>query len=141
MEYFYKNADGDDLLFIHEGKGRLESMFGTLEFHEGDYLVIPRGTIYRIVAASPPALGEGRGLGLRMLVMESPSAVEVPRRYRNEYGQLLEHSPYCERDIRVPDAPLTVLREGEFEVRIKAGGRYSAYSYEHHRIAVEGGDG
>src|SRR5690349_5130950 len=68
MGYFYKNADGDDLLFIHEGKGRLETMFGTLEFYEGDYLVIPRGTIYRVVASSPPALGEGRGLGLRMLV-------------------------------------------------------------------------
>src|SRR5205814_2800720 len=91
MPYFYKNADGDDLLFVHEGRGRLETMFGTLPYGEGDYLVIPRGTIYRVVAESPST---------RMLAIESASAVEIPRRYRNEYGQLLEHAPYAERDLR-----------------------------------------
>src|SRR5262249_1745458 len=79
MPYFYKNADGDDLLFVHEGSGRLETMFGTLPYREGDYLIVPRGTIYRVVADSPET---------RMLVMESVSAVETPKRYRNEYGQL-----------------------------------------------------
>src|ERR1041384_8137870 len=82
MEYFYKNADGDDLLFVHKGSGRLETMFGTLAYGDGDYLVIPRGTIYRVVPTQP-ANEENQN---RMLVIESASAVEVPRRYRNEYG-------------------------------------------------------
>ncbi len=132
MDYFYKNADGDDLLFVHEGAGRLETLFGTLPYRPGDYLVIPRGTIYR-VREEP---GE-----TRMLVIESASAVEPPRRYRNEYGQLLEHSPYCERDIRVPQEPLTHDERGEFEVRIKARGRLTAYRYDFHPLDVVGWDG
>jgi homogentisate 1,2-dioxygenase len=132
MTYFYKNADGDDLLYIQEGTGRLETMFGTLPYRDGDYLVIPRGTIYKVSAES----GE-----TRMLVMESPSAIEVPRRYRNEYGQLLEHSPYCERDIRVPQALDTHNEKGRFEVRIKARGKLTAYFYNFHPLDVAGWDG
>jgi homogentisate 1,2-dioxygenase len=132
MDYFYKNADGDDLLFVHEGSGRLETMFGLLEYGPGDYLVIPRGTIYRIVAGSPET---------RMLVIESSSAVEVPRRYRNEYGQMLEHAPYCERDIRVPERLDTHDEAGRYEVRIKARGRLTAYFYEFHPLDVAGWDG
>ena len=131
MDYFYKNADGDDLLFVHKGSGRLETMFGTLPFGEGDYLVIPRGTIYRVVEDSM----------LWMLVVESASAIEVPKRYRNEYGQLLEHSPYCERDIRPPQALETNDEHGKFEVRIKARGRLTAYHYEFHPLDVIGWDG
>ena len=119
MGYFYKNADGDDLLFVHEGTGRLETMFGTLPYREGDYLIVPRGTIYRVVAESAET---------RMLVIESSaSAIEPPRRYRNEYGQLLEHAPYCERDIRVPEVLETHDEAGRYEVRIKARGRVTAY--------------
>lgn len=132
MEYFYKNADGDDLLFVHEGRGRLETMFGTLAYGEGDYLVIPRGTIYRVVAESPAT---------RMLVIESASAVEIPRRYRNEYGQLLEHAPYCERDLRVPERLETHDEAGRYEVRIKARGRLTAYFYDFHPLDVAGWDG
>lgn len=132
MTCFYKNADGDDLLFIHEGAGRLESMFGTLPYRDGDYLVIPRGTIYRVVAESPST---------RMLVIESASAVEVPRRYRNEYGQLLEHAPYCERDIRVPEKLDTYDEAGRYEVRIKARGRITAYFYDFYPLDVVGWDG
>ena len=133
MDYFYKNADGDDLLFVHEGAGRLETMFGTLPYGEGDYLIIPRGTIYRVVAD----LGE-----TRMLVIESSaSAIEPPRRYRNEYGQLLEHSPYCERDIRVPETLETHDEAGRWEVRIKARGRITAYFYDFHPLDVVGWDG
>jgi homogentisate 1,2-dioxygenase len=131
MDYFYKNADGDDLLFMHQGSGRLETMFGTVPFRDGDYLVIPRGTIYRVVGAS----------ALRMLVIESASAVEVPKRYRNEYGQLLEHSPYCERDIRTPESLETHDEHGRYEVRIKARGRLTAYHYDYHPLDVIGWDG
>ncbi|HZO90373.1 MAG TPA: homogentisate 1,2-dioxygenase [Chthonomonadaceae bacterium] len=132
MSYYYKNADGDDLLFVHEGRGRLETMFGTLPYHEGDYLVIPRGTIYRVVAESPAT---------RMLIIESASAIEVPRRYRNEYGQLLEHAPYYERDIRVPESLETHDEPGRFEVRIKARQRLTAYFYDFHPLDVVGWDG
>jgi homogentisate 1,2-dioxygenase len=132
MDYFYKNADGDDLLFVHEGRGRLETMFGTLPYRDGDYLVIPRGTIYRVVAETDAT---------RMLVIESASPVEIPRRYRNEYGQLLEHAPYCERDIRVPETLETHAETGRFEVRIKARGRLTAYFYDFHPLDVAGWDG
>jgi len=132
MDYFYKNADGDDLIFVHEGNGRLETMFGTLGYGPGDYLIVPRGTIYRVVAGTPDT---------RMLVVEAPSAFEVPRRYRNEYGQLLEHAPYCERDIRIPES-LNVSEEGvRFEVQIKARGRLTAYHYNYHPLDVVGWDG
>lgn len=132
MNYFYKNADGDDLLFIHYGSGRLETMFGILPYHDGDYLVIPRGTIYRLVAESSET---------KLLAIESPSAVEIPRRYRNEYGQLLEHAPFYERDIRVPETLETHDETGRYEVRIKARGRLTAYFYEHHPFDLIGWDG
>ena len=132
MDYFYKNADGDDLLYVHKGAGRLETMFGPLVFSPGDYLVIPRGTIYRIVADAGDA---------HMLVIESASAIETPKRYRNEYGQHLEHSPYCERDFRVPEAVETRTDRGSFEVRIKARGRLTAYYYDHHPFDLVGWDG
>lgn len=122
MAYFYKNADGDDLLFVQEGSGHLETLFGTLAYGPGDYLVIPRGVIYRAVADP----GE-----TRLLVIESHSPVESPRRYRNEYGQMLEHAPYCERDIRVPETLETHDEAGRFEVRIQVRGRLTAYFYPH----------
>jgi homogentisate 1,2-dioxygenase len=132
MEYHYKNADGDELLFIHEGAGRLETMFGTLPYGPGDYLVIPRGTIYRVVAEPGPA---------RMLYLESAGAVEVPRRYRNEYGQMLEHAPYCERDLRVPERREPRDETGRFEVRVRRGGRLTSCWYPFHPLDVVGWDG
>lgn len=132
MEYLYKNADGDDLLFVHEGSGTLQSMFGSLPYAEGDYLIVPRGTIYRVVAATRET---------RMLVVESATTIEVPRRYRNEYGQMLEHAPYCERDIRVPERLDTHDEAGRFEVRIKARGHVTAYFYPFHPFDVVGWDG
>lgn len=133
MEYFYKNADGDDLLFVHEGSGRLETLFGTLPYRPGDYLVIPRGTIYRMVCDPGPTT---------VLLIESvASTIEPPERYRNEYGQFLEHAPFCERDIRVPEAPLFDDTPGRYEVRIKARGRLTAYFYDYHPLDVVGWDG
>lgn len=134
MGYFYKNGDGDDLLFVHEGRGKLETMFGTLPYGEGDYLIVPRGTIYRVVPESPAET--------TMLVIESAaSAIEPPRRYRNEYGQLLEHAPYCERDIRVPETLEFHGEAGRYEVRVKARGRLTAYYYDFHPLDVVGWDG
>jgi homogentisate 1,2-dioxygenase len=132
MDYFYKNADGDDLLFVHRGSGRLETLFGTLPYRDGDYLVIPRGIIYRV------DMDDGE---TRMLIIESASAIETPRRYRNEYGQLLEHAPYYERDIRAPETLDTHEESGRFQVRIKARGRVTPYFYEFHPLDVVGWDG
>ncbi|MCX6368440.1 MAG: homogentisate 1,2-dioxygenase [Armatimonadetes bacterium] len=133
MAYFYKNADGDDLLFVHEGTGKLETLFGTLPYKPGDYLVIPRGTIYRVVCDP--------GATTMLLTESAASTIEPPERYRNEYGQFLEHAPFCERDIRVPEAPLFHDKKGRFEVRIKARGHLTAYFYDFHPLDVIGWDG
>jgi homogentisate 1,2-dioxygenase len=132
MPCLYKNADGDEVLYIHRGSGRLESMFGALPYAPGDYLVIPRGTIYR--------LAEDAG-GTEMFVVEAASPVEIPRRYRNEYGQLLEHAPYRERDIRVPEMLETRREAGRHEVRILARGALHAYYYDFHPFDIVGWDG
>jgi homogentisate 1,2-dioxygenase len=137
METFYKNADGDEVLFIHDGRGKMESLFGTVSFEPGDYLVIPRGTIYRLNFERLP---------VRMLALETTGAVEVPRRYRNEFGQLLEHAPYSERDLRPPHE-LPVRGEpvrgerGEHSVLIKARNRHTLYTYPYHPLDVVGWDG
>jgi homogentisate 1,2-dioxygenase len=132
MDYFYKNAEHDEVLFMHDGEGELQSMFGTVEFTKGDYLVIPRGTIFRVQFKSLP---------VRMLSIESHGPVEVPKRYRNEYGQLLEHAPYQERDIRPPDALVTREERKDYTVLIKARGRYTKYTYPYHPFDIIGWDG
>jgi len=131
MEYFYRNAEWDEVLFVHYGEGRLETVFGTIEYGPGDYLVIPMGTTYRLVT-------EGK---TKFLVIESASAIETPKRYRNEFGQLLEHSPFCERDIRPPSKLVTHDEKGEFEVRVKARNMLTAYTFEFHPFDVTAWDG
>lgn len=132
MNYFYRNGLKDELLFVHEGSGVLESIFGRLPFKPGDYIVIPIGTTYRIVL---------EGEGHRFLVVESNSRIESPKRYRNEYGQLLEHSPFCERDIRVPMELDTKIESGSFEVRLNMNNQLTSYLFEHHPFDVVGWDG
>lgn len=132
MPYFFKNADGDEALYIHQGSGTLESIFGTLRYGPGDYLVIPRGTIYRLSEDAP---------GTRILVIASASPIEVPKRYRNEYGQLLEDAPYRERDIRVPENLDMIEESGRHEVRILARGKMHAYYYDFHPFDLIGWDG
>jgi homogentisate 1,2-dioxygenase len=92
-DYFFKNADADEMLFVHEGSGSLKSMYGTVDFEYGDYLVIPRGTVYQLQFETKKN---------KLLVVESHSPIRTPKRYRNEFGQLLEHSPFCERDFKMP---------------------------------------
>ncbi len=132
MRHFFRNGEADELYFIHEGKGELQSIFGTLPFNQGDYLVIPRGTTYRL------QLGEA---SCRFLLIESPSAIETPKRYRNEYGQLLEQSPFYERDIKRPSSLETFMETGDFEVRVKIGRSLMAYHFNHHPFDVVGWDG
>jgi homogentisate 1,2-dioxygenase len=133
MTYWYKFAHGDDVLFIHEGTGILESQFGRLRYGPGDYLVIPTGVIWRLLP--DPNVAQ------RMLVVESYGHVTPPKRYVNNYGQFLENSPYCERDIRPPDELVTHDETGEFEVRVKARDQVTCFVYDHHPLDVVGWDG
>ncbi|GIK56127.1 MAG: homogentisate 1,2-dioxygenase [Chloroflexi bacterium] len=133
MDYWYKFAHGDDVLFIHDGTGVLESQFGLLPYRPGDYLVIPTGVIWRLL---PDA-----GVEQRMLVVESYGHVTPPKRYINNYGQFLEHSPYCERDIRTPERLVTHNEKGEFEIRVKARNLITRFIYDHHPLDVVGWDG
>lgn len=132
MDFFYRNSDGDEVLFVHYGTGKVETMFGTLTYGEGDYIIIPVGTIYRVV----PDEGDSK-----ILVIETTSWITSPRRYRNEFGQLLEHSPFCERDIRGPETLMSHSEKGEHEVRTKARGIIHSHIYNHHPLDVVGWDG
>ncbi|HEX5003657.1 MAG TPA: homogentisate 1,2-dioxygenase [Bacteroidia bacterium] len=131
-DYFFKNADADELLFVHKGSGVLRTAYGNVAFGYGDYLVIPRGTIYQFHFDT----GENK-----LLVIESFSPVVTPPRYRNEFGQLLEHSPFCERDFRLPDGLETHDETGDFLVNIKKRGLIYPYVYGTHPFDVVGWDG
>jgi homogentisate 1,2-dioxygenase len=133
MSYWYRFAQGDEVIFIHEGSGILESQYGILSYRPGDYLVIPTGVMWRIL---PEA-----GVAQRMLVIEAQGHIEPPARYLNRYGQFLEHSPYSERDLRPPESLVPHAETGEFEVRVKARDRITAYLYPHHPLDVVGWDG
>jgi homogentisate 1,2-dioxygenase len=132
MEGFFRNGEGDEVIFVHEGTGTIESIFGELAYKPGDYVVIPRGTTYRVVAS---------GDEQRYLVFESPGLIEIPRRYRNHYGQLLEHAPYYHRDIHPPTELHTHRERGEFHVRVRVRGGYQTYVIDYHPFDVVGWDG
>ncbi|MFY8020521.1 MAG: homogentisate 1,2-dioxygenase [Bacteroidia bacterium] len=130
--YFYKNADADEMIFIHQGEGTLKTMYGNLYFAYGDYLIIPRGTVYQF---------EFKTTENRLLIVESHGPIETPARYRNNYGQYLEHSPFCERDLRGPQDMETHDEEGEFLIKIKKRGLIYPYVYENHPFDLIGWDG
>ena len=132
MEYFYKNAEGDEVIYVHDGKGVLYSPLGKLEIKQGDYIVIPRTTIYKLEFEEGP---------LRLLIIESASPIETPNRYRNALGQFEEHSPFCERDIHPPAELITDTSKGEFLVQIKKQGFLHQYLYEHSPMDLVGWDG
>lgn len=131
-EYFFKNADADEVIFVHEGSGTMKSIYGSIDFSYGDYIVIPRGTIYQL---------HFNDTKNRLLIVESFSAVETPKRYRNAYGQLEEHSPYCERDIRRPENLETFDETGDFKILIKKEGMIYPYVYATHPFDAIGWDG
>ncbi len=131
-DYFYRNSDADEMLFIHEGSGTLRTMYGNLDFKYGDYLIIPKGTTYQIDFNSE---------NNRILYIESFSEITTPSRYRNNYGQLLEHSPFCERDFRLPKDLKTHDEKGEFVIFSKKQGVMWRYTHTNHPFDVIGWDG
>ncbi len=132
IDYFFKNADADEVIFIHRGEGTLRTFYGNIEFGYGDYLVIPRGTIYQM---------EFKDEDNRLFIVESFSPVTTPKRYRNSFGQLLEHAPFCERDIRKPGLLETHDEQGAFRVYIKKEQQLYPYDYKNHPFDVVGWDG
>jgi homogentisate 1,2-dioxygenase len=132
MDYFYRNGQAYEVWFAHTGTGTLHSQFGQLPFGPGDYMIIPFGTTWQMKLETPQA---------RFFVIEAPSQIEPPNRYRNRYGQLLEHAPYSERDIHPPQRLDTFTEQGEFEVRVKARDRISRHILDHHPFDVIGWDG
>ena len=140
MEYHYKNGQGDECLFIHDGAGTMHTMFGTLKFKKFDFVVIPKGTIYKMVFDAVPADGPTN----RFMFIETANASHIlpPKRYIcDKTSQFLEHAPYCERDLRIPEMPLANAEMGEFEVRIKALNSVHSYAYPYHPLDVVGWDG
>ncbi len=131
-EYFYKNADADELLFVHQGSGVLRTFVGNIPFSYGDYLVIPRGMIYQIDFATSEN---------RLFIVESNSPIVTPKRYRNNFGQLLEHSPFCERDIRRPEQLETHDQKGDFILKIRKQQHLHTLVYASHPFDVIGWDG
>ncbi len=131
-DYFFKNSDSDEMLFIHEGTGVLHTMYGQVPFEYGDYVIIPRGTVYRL---------SFNGSNNRLLFIESHSPIRSPKRYRNEFGQYLEHSPFCERDYRYPENFETIDQKGDFLIQIKKRGLIYPYVYGNHPFDLIGWDG
>ena len=131
-DYFFKNADADEVIFVHEGQGSLQTIYGQLPFSPGDYLVVPRGTIYTI---------EFNSANNRLFIVESFSPVRFPKKYLSKYGQLLEHSPYCERDIRAPQDLRTLDEKGDFLIKTKKKGMLYGIHYANHPFDVVGWDG
>ncbi len=131
-DYFFKNADADEVIFIHEGTGKLLTQYGEISFGYGDYLVIPRGTIYQIEFDTDAN---------RLLIVESFSPIRYPKRYVSNHGQLLEHSPFCERDIRTPQNLTTKDEQGDFVIKTKKKGVLYGLHYANHPFDVVGWDG
>ena len=130
--YFYKNADADEIIFVHEGTGILKTQYGELAFGYGDYLVIPRGTIYQV---------SFNDTNNRLFIVESFSPVRYPKKYLSKYGQLLESAPYCERDIRVPQNLKAFNETGDFLIKTKKKGILYGIHYHTHPFDVVGWDG
>lgn len=130
--YFYKNADSDEMLFIHKGKGKLRTLMGNIPFEYGDYLIIPRGIIYQIDFDTTEN---------RIFYVESHSPFYTPKRYKNSSGQLLEHSPFCERDFKLPTELETFDEKGDFLIKVKKEGMIHEMVYATHPFDVIGWDG
>jgi homogentisate 1,2-dioxygenase len=130
--YYYKNTDSDEVIFVHKGSGKLRTFLGNIDFEYGDYLVIPRGVIYQINFNSTDN---------RLFIVESKNPVYSPKRYRNWFGQLLEHSPYCERDIHPPYELETCDEKGEYMIKVKKQDTIHEYIYAAHPFSAVGWDG
>ncbi|MGY0425430.1 MAG: homogentisate 1,2-dioxygenase, partial [Polaribacter sp.] len=131
-EYFYKNTDSDEMIFVHKGTGKLRTIYGNLDFKYGDYLIIPRGIIYKIDFDTQEN---------RLFIVESHAPIYTPKKYRNWFGQLLEHSPFCERDIRRPYELETNNEKGDFIIKVKKKDEIFDMVYASHPFDVVGYDG
>ncbi|MGE5106027.1 MAG: homogentisate 1,2-dioxygenase [Sphingobacteriales bacterium] len=131
-DYYYKNADADEMIFVHEGSGKVKTQYGELPFSYGDYIVLPRGTIYQIEFTDDKN---------RLFIVESFSPLRYPKRYMSKFGQLMEHSPYCERDIRPPQDLKTFDEKGDFLIKAKKKGVLYRLHYGTHPFDVVGWDG
>ena len=131
-DYFYKNTDADEMIFVHEGSGTVHTQYGELPFSYGDYIVLPRGTIYQI---------EFKDEKNRLFIVESFSPLRFPKRYMSKFGQLMEHSPYCERDIRPPQDLKTKDEKGDYLIKAKKKGMLYGLHYGTHPFDVIGWDG
>jgi homogentisate 1,2-dioxygenase len=130
--YFYKNTDADEMIFVHEGSGTVHTQYGELPFGYGDYIVLPRGTIYQIEFATESN---------RLFIVESFTPLRFPKRYMSKYGQLMEHAPFCERDIRTPQNLKTIDEKGDFLIKAKKKGMLYGLHYGTHPFDVIGWDG
>ena len=130
MEYLYRNGHHDECLFVHGGKGTLRTNFGSLLLSQGDYAIIPRGVIWQLDVKE----------SLELLIAETVGPIQTPDRYRNELGQLLEHAPYSERDLRTPilESPIS---GGPIQVKVRLIQGIQSYEYQHHPFDVVGWDG
>jgi homogentisate 1,2-dioxygenase len=129
---FYRNGEGDEVLFVHEGEGELETVFGRLPFRAHDYVVIPRGTTYRVV------LGDGPHT---WLTFHTPGEIETPNRYRNRYGQLTEAAPFSQRDFHPPAELATHAERGDHELVVRVRRGYQHFTLDYHPFDVVGWDG
>lgn len=131
-DYFFKNSDADEMIFIHRGTGTLKSVYGDLVYKEGDHLIIPKGTTYQI---------ELDGIDNKMFIVESKQPFKYPSRYTNNSGQLLESSPFHERDIRTPQNLVAIDETGDFLIKIKRNEMLYPYHYQTHPFDAIGWDG
>lgn len=131
-DFFYRNGQGDEMVYVTEGTGVLETQMGEIAFGKGDYLIIPRGILHRYRLREGP---------FRFLMVETPSYIRTPKRYRNEHGQLTENSPYSERDIRRPEQLTTQTGKGEYRIVVKKDHRFTELTTGHHPFDVIGWDG
>jgi homogentisate 1,2-dioxygenase len=131
-DFFYRNGQSDEVVYVTEGEGVLESQMGEIDFRQGDYLVIPKGIIHRYRFTAQKNI---------FFIIESRGYVRSPSRYRNEHGQLLEHSPYCERDIRPPSRLITQDIEGDFSIVVKSRDALQRMTICHHPFDTVGWDG
>lgn len=150
MTYHYKNGQGDECIFVHFGSGTVHSLLGTLKFGPHDYIVMPKGVTYTMIF--DPLADKDRPQGItkeqmpfgKFLVIETCNGSHIappPRYISKSTAQFLEHAPYCERDLRTPEPPLTWDEAGKFEVRIKARDAVHSYIYDYHPLDVVGWDG
>ncbi|MCF8366726.1 MAG: homogentisate 1,2-dioxygenase [Bacteroidales bacterium] len=130
--YFYKNSGADELVFVHKGEGTLKTMYGQIRFGYGDHLVIPKGIIHQF---------EFDTTDNRLFIIESFTPLRFPKRYLSRAGQLLEHSPFCERDIRKPENLKTHDQKGDFLIKIKRDDMIWDYHYQTHPFDLIGWDG